>query len=66
MTETRNNAKDKTKNDRRSTKTCTMLSSEEVENMLKATRYFSYDDSQRQKLSKSEKSQERVSALLSG
>lgn len=32
--------------------------------LLKATRYFSYDDSQRQKLSKSKKSQRRVESLL--
>lgn len=32
--------------------------------LLKATRYFSYDDSQRQKLSKSKKSQNRVESLL--
>lgn len=32
--------------------------------LLKATRYFSYDDMQRQKLSKSPKSRARVSALL--
>jgi len=31
--------------------------------LLKATRYFSYDDSQRQKLSKSKKSQKRVESL---
>lgn len=32
--------------------------------LLKTTRYFSYDDSQRQKLSKSPKSERRVSSLL--
>jgi hypothetical protein len=32
--------------------------------LLKATRYFSYDDSQRQKLSKSKKSQKRIEALF--
>jgi hypothetical protein len=32
--------------------------------LLKVTRYFSYDDSQRQKLSKSEKSRKRVKSLL--
>lgn len=33
--------------------------------LLKTTRYFSYDDAQRQKLSKSIKSKKRVSSLLS-
>jgi DNA modification methylase len=33
--------------------------------LLKTTRYFSYDDPQRQKLSKSSKSKERVNRLLS-
>lgn len=33
--------------------------------LLKTTRYFSYDDAQRQKLSKSLKSQKRVSSILS-
>jgi len=33
--------------------------------LLKATRYFSYDDMQRQKLTKSKKSQERIDKLLS-
>jgi hypothetical protein len=34
--------------------------------LLKTTRYFSYDDMQRQKLSKSNKSKERVKRILSG
>ena len=33
--------------------------------LLKTTRYFSYDDTQRQKLSKSQKSQKKVFSLLS-
>lgn len=33
--------------------------------LLKTTRYFSYDDSQRQKLSKSKRSQEKIRKLLS-
>jgi len=33
--------------------------------LLKTTRYYSYDDMQRQKLSKSKKSQERINLLLS-
>ncbi|MBI2666114.1 hypothetical protein HYX13_00730 [Candidatus Woesearchaeota archaeon] len=33
--------------------------------LLKTTRYFSYDDTQRQKLSKSKRSQEKISTILS-